>query len=145
MEPKILRSKTVKELFTPEGCHISEIWNSSQDENVSVARARVEPGVTTALHYLGGVVERYVITAGKGRVEVGDLAATKVSVGDIVIIPAGNPQRITNTEETDLVFYCICTPRFTPDCYQEKGSSLLLTHGIGYDENLWCTGHQIRG
>jgi mannose-6-phosphate isomerase-like protein (cupin superfamily) len=94
MEPKILRSKTVKELFTPEGCHISEIWNSSQDENVSVARARVEPGVTTALHYLEKVVERYVITAGKGRVEVGELPATEVSVGDVVVIPAGTPQRI---------------------------------------------------
>jgi len=97
MEPKILRSNRVKEFVTPEGCHISEIWNSAEDENVSVARARVEPGVTTALHYLEGVVERYVITAGKGRVEVGELPATEVSVGDVVIIPAGIPQRMTRT------------------------------------------------
>ena len=30
----------------------------------------------------------------------------------------GSDQRITNTGDTDLVFLCICTPRFDPQCYQ---------------------------
>ena len=35
-----------------------------------------------------------------------------------VVIPAGVPQRITNNRDEDVVFYCICTPRFRPDGYE---------------------------
>lgn len=117
MEPKIVKSGSAKEFFTPERCFISEIWNSSEDENLSIALAKAKPGIKTALHYLEGVDERYLITAGKGRVEIGDLPPTEVDVGDLVIIPAGTSQRITNIGKTDLVFYCICTPRFKINFY----------------------------
>lgn len=117
-----MKSEVVKydfeiEFVTPERCFISETWNSSNDEMLSIARARVEPGVTTALHYLKGVTERYLIVSGRGLVEAGDLPPSEVGVGDVVIIPAGIPQRITNTGETDLISYCICTPRFSTYCY----------------------------
>jgi mannose-6-phosphate isomerase-like protein (cupin superfamily) len=36
----------------------------------------------------------------------------------VVVIPAGVSQQIQNEGQGDLVFYCICTPRFTPDCYE---------------------------
>ena len=119
MKPIILKKDSVDEFFTPEGCFISEIWNSPEDENLSIARARVQPGVTTALHYLEGVHERYLVAEGKGLVEVGDLDPTEVSPGDVVVIPAGIPQRITNIGETQLAFYCICTPRFNVNCYHD--------------------------
>jgi mannose-6-phosphate isomerase-like protein (cupin superfamily) len=45
------------------------------------------------------------------------LEPTKVSVGDVIVIPAEASQKITNTGQTDLVFYCVCTPRFTEACY----------------------------
>ena len=32
--------------------------------------------------------------------------------------PAGTAQRITNTGESDLIFLCVCMPRFTPDSYE---------------------------
>ena len=35
------------EYFFAEGCFITEWWNSPHDAEVSVARARVKPGVTT--------------------------------------------------------------------------------------------------
>jgi mannose-6-phosphate isomerase-like protein (cupin superfamily) len=41
-----------------------------------------------------------------------------VRPGDVVVIPAGESQSIANTGAVDLVFYCICTPRFTPECYE---------------------------
>jgi mannose-6-phosphate isomerase-like protein (cupin superfamily) len=47
-------------------------WNSPADAEVSVARAQMEPGVTTRWHRLHGVTERYLILEGQGRVEVGD-------------------------------------------------------------------------
>jgi mannose-6-phosphate isomerase-like protein (cupin superfamily) len=109
---------TTKEFSTPERCHIIETFNSPADESLSIARARVEPGVTTAWHRVEGTVERYIIAEGRGRVEVGDSAPTDVAAGDVVIIPAGVRQRITNTGDRDLIFYCVCTPRFRQSNYR---------------------------
>ena len=99
-----------------EGCFITEGWNTSADEAVSIARARVEPGVTTRWHRLRGVTERYLILEGRGRVEVGD------GPPEGVLIPPGVRQRITNTGHTDLIFLAICTPRFTLAGYEDVES-----------------------
>ena len=62
--------QTPAEYWFEERCHITEWWNTPTDAAVSVARARVEPGVTTRLHRLKGVTERYVILEGTGCAEV---------------------------------------------------------------------------
>jgi mannose-6-phosphate isomerase-like protein (cupin superfamily) len=74
--------------------------------------------VTTQLHRLHDVDERYVVIAGMGVMRVGSLAPETVIAGDVVVIPAARPQQITNIGEGDLVFYCVCSPRFTPTCYE---------------------------
>ena len=48
----LLRRPTATEYFFAEGCFITEWWNTLADEAVSVARARVKPGVTTRWHRL---------------------------------------------------------------------------------------------
>ena len=106
------------EFQTDERCYISEIWNDPSDPGCSIAQARVEPGVSTAWHSLDGVVERYRILSGQGLVELGGLPAETVKPGDVVVIPADVRQRITNTGEQDLLFDCVCTPRFTLACYR---------------------------
>ena len=73
MEELICRPDEEREYFTEERCFILESWNDPRDPHVSIARARVEPGVTTRWHRLAGVTERYCILAGRGRVEIGDL------------------------------------------------------------------------
>lgn len=118
MRGKIIRADKNREFFTEEGCFILEMWNTPEDGEVSIARARVRPGVTTALHRLKDTVERYVIMEGTGFVEVGDLPPTEVGAGDVVIIPRSTPQRITSTGDSDLIFLCICTPRFVPEEYE---------------------------
>lgn len=118
LRPVVVRCADAAEFATPERCHIAETWNDPADPALSIARARVEPGVTTAWHRLDGVIERYRILSGRGRVELGDQPPVLVGPGDIVVIPAGEKQRITNVGETDLLFDCVCTPRFTPACYQ---------------------------
>lgn len=118
MELQILRGRPGDEFATPERCLIVELLNRPEDGSVSLARARVPPGVTTQRHRLVGVDERYVITEGEGEVEVGRRGRERVGAGDIVVIPSGTPQRITNVGPGDLVFYCVCTPRFRPDCYE---------------------------
>ena len=106
------------EFSTPERCYIVELYNSDADEGCSIARARVEPGVTTQLHAVKGTIERYVVLEGEGRVEVGGEDPTIVRACDVVQIPAGASQRITNTANTDLVFLAVCTPRFRPEHYE---------------------------
>jgi len=108
-----------KEYFFQEGCYILELQNDTASPDLSIARARVRPGVTTRLHRLNAVHERYVIVSGQGRAEVGDSLIADVVANDVVEIPAGVSQRITNTGTDDLVFLAICTPRFTPQCYED--------------------------
>lgn len=113
---RVRRNSESAEFWTPERCHILEVWNEEDDE-VSLARARVEPGVTTQRHSLTGTSERWLIASGAGVVEVEGLPPTRVASGDVVAIPPGSWQSITNDGRSDLVFYCVCTPRFVASSY----------------------------
>lgn len=123
MRETIMKADEADEFHTEEGCFILELSNSPADPDVSIARARVRPGVTTRLHRLRGVAERYVLLEGTGQVEVGELPVQEVQPGTVVLIPPGCPQRITNTGTGDLVFLAICLPRFTPDVYTDLDTS----------------------
>ncbi len=122
MKPGVLRYDAAAEFFIAERCHINELSNVADDPAVSIARARVEPGVTTHWHRLHGTTERYVILEGHASVEVGDLPAEFVGPGDVVMVPPLCRQRITNTGGGDLVFLAICTPRFKPEAYEDLES-----------------------
>jgi mannose-6-phosphate isomerase-like protein (cupin superfamily) len=126
--PMILRGGATQEHWFEEGCFITEWLNSPEDPSLSIARARVLPGVTTRLHRLVGVAERYVILQGLGRVElvgpdkelkIADHYVSDVEPGDVVVIPPRVSQRISNIGETDLIFLALCTPRFTRAAYED--------------------------
>ena len=119
MKESIRRQNLSDEFYSPEKCYITELSNTPEDPDASIARARVEPGVTTRWHRLIGTVERYYIVNGRGRVEVGNLQPQEVTVGDTVLIPAMCRQRITNIGSEDLVFLAICTPRFSEAVYED--------------------------
>ena len=114
MKPEILTKKTGQEVLTVERCAILELSNDPCDPDVSIARARVAPGVTTAWHHLTGVAERYVILEGSGLMEVA-AEPQPVASGDVTH-PPGVRQRIRNLGAGDLLFL-ICTPRFSDECY----------------------------
>jgi mannose-6-phosphate isomerase-like protein (cupin superfamily) len=118
MQPRIVKQDLTGEFPTPEGCCILETWNTGADKSVSIARARVAPGMSTKWHYLEGIVERYLLVEGRGLVEIGTLEPAEMEPGDLAVIPAGVRQRITNTGPSDLIFYCICSPRFVPERYR---------------------------
>ena len=117
MDIAIIKPDPTSEYDTAERCHILEMSNSTMDETLSIARARVEAGVTTAWHRVKDTAERYVILAGEGRVELQNKAPELVGEGDVVLIPPNVEQRITNTGDRDLVFLALCTPRFRQENY----------------------------
>lgn len=105
----------IPEFYTDERLFVAEYVNDQALPNFSLARCRVERGITTQLHSLV-VHEWYVIESGQGLMYLGG-EKQMVSVGSVVQIPQGTQQRITNTGQQDLVFFCACTPRFTTDSY----------------------------
>ena len=117
MLSEVKRASLAREFETSERCHITEVANDPGDELVSIARARVEPGVTTVWHKLDRITERYIIVSGNGRVEIDNLDPCNVLPGDVVRIPANKRQRITNTGQDDLVFFAVCAPPFHEDSY----------------------------
>lgn len=119
MLPPILRAHPGVEVFIEEGCYILELSNDDSDPALSIARARVLPGATTRWHRVRDTVERYVILDGMGRVEIGDYPSQEVQAGDVVMIPPSVRQRIANVGDGDLVFLAICSPRFTPEAYED--------------------------
>jgi len=119
MKEAVKRINHRTEVYTPEKCYIIEMSNPDDDPDASIARARVEPGVTTRWHRLVGITERYVLLEGSALVEVGNLSPQELSVGDVVLIPPSCRQRITNLGKTDLLFLAICTPRFRTEMYED--------------------------
>ena len=119
MKETIKQQNIKEEFYTPEKCYITELSNTPDDPDVSIARARVELGVTTRWHRLKGTFERYFIISGRGIVEIGKLPPQEVIAGDVVLIPPMCRQRITNTGTEDLVFLAICSPRFSQDVYED--------------------------
>lgn len=113
----LIRSgKHGQEFHTRERVSVTELLNDPAVPAVSLARCRVQPGVTTELHRLD-VAEWYVLEQGEGLMEVGGGEPFAVGPGDVVAIPAGTSQRITNTGDRDLVLQCVCLPRFTEEAY----------------------------
>ena len=119
MKEAIKKQNLKNEFYTSEKCYITELSNTPDDPDVSIAHVRVKPSVTTCRHRLKGITERYFIISGKGLVEVGELPPQVVTADDVVLIPPMCRQRITNTGKDDLIFLAICSPRFTQDVYED--------------------------
>lgn len=110
------KPKPPVESWTAERCYITELINTADQPEVSLARARVEPGITTRLHQLSAY-EWYIIERGHGLMRIGDEVPFAVGPGDTVAIPKDTPQQITNTGNEDLHFLCVCVPKFSPERY----------------------------
>ena len=115
--PYINQYNSDNQFSTDERCDINELLNITDDENCSIARASVAPGVCTQLHTVKNTMERYVILEGQGKVYINNSTPQNVSYLDVVTIPANTPQKIENCGTSELIFLCICTPRFKQENY----------------------------
>ncbi|MEL6988444.1 MAG: cupin domain-containing protein [Bacteroidota bacterium] len=113
---KIIEENEKPTFFTDERCYIKELFNYPEHNQSSLAKAIVEPGVTTQLHALKNTAELYYILKGRGSMVI-DSKERILSVGTCIFIPQNYPQQITNVGEENLEFLCICTPRFTSKVY----------------------------
>ena len=119
MEVKHVIPDEHKEFTTAERCYILELINDVEDRSQSIARARVEPGITTAWHSLHGTSECYYILSGEGVVEIGETDKYEMKPHHLLRIPPHIPQRITNVGKDDLIFLCFCTPAFSAEIYED--------------------------
>ena len=97
-----------------------ESWNDARDPDVAIARARVEPGVVTAALHVLEVDERYLIVT-RHRPDGSRRASTRPTSGRAT--SSSSPQAARSGSKTpgedDLVFYCVCTPRFEQHHYHD--------------------------
>ena len=49
--------------------------------------------------------------------QVGNGVPFAVREGDTIAVPKDTAQRVTNTGRGDLVFLCVCVPKFSQECY----------------------------
>ena len=92
MQAVFKKGSSVVEFMTDERCFIAEIANDPDDTEVSIARARVRPGIATAWHRVRGTTERYLIVAGQGRALILSLAklALCIAVPGLMRVPSGD-------------------------------------------------------
>lgn len=110
------RYSQVPPFITKDGSVIRELMHPAQHGNraQSLAEAIVAPCQFTALHRHGISEELYHITAGHGRMTLGD-NQFEVGPGDTVCIPPGTPHCIENTGAEPLHILCCCAPPYAHD------------------------------
>lgn len=99
--------------ITKDGSAIRELlaYRNSAIQRQSLAEARIPAGHSTAEHYHKETEEIYYITAGHGRMRIGNEEHT-VKTGDAIAIPPGQKHKIWNIGLGTLRLLCCCCPAY---------------------------------
>ena len=104
----------VESFTTLDGSTIREVagpaWTAAR--NQSLAEATVPPGGETEEHYHRASEEIYLLTAGEGRLRLGE-EESGVAAGDTVVIPPGTRHKLWNTGDEPLKLLCCCSPPYS--------------------------------
>lgn len=108
--------KNIDAFVTKDGSLIRELMHPAVNNNVkqSLAEAVVSAGKRTQLHRHRETEELYHVTAGQGRMTLGE-ETFMLDLGDTVCIPPGTPHCVENTGTEDLVILCCCSPAYSHD------------------------------
>jgi mannose-6-phosphate isomerase-like protein (cupin superfamily) len=103
----------VPAFITKDGSEIRELLapRNSALRHQSLAEARVPVGGSTREHYHVSTEEIYYLTAGRGRIRIGD-EERAVGPGDAVAIPPGRRHKLWNTGDELLRLLCCCAPAY---------------------------------
>ena len=110
---EISRIETAEGFVTDDGSTIHELAGrvSSPTVNQSLAQATLEVGGETTEHFHIEAEEIYYLTAGTGRLRLGE-AESAVSAGDCIVIAPGTPHKLWNTGDVPLMLLCCCAPAY---------------------------------
>lgn len=113
-EPVLTHYADVPAYTTKDGSEIRELMHPTVHGNrlQSLAEALVPVGSTTLLHRHRHTEELYHITAGAGRMTLGDESFT-VAMGDTVLIPPGTAHCIASIGDVPLRLLCCCSPPYS--------------------------------
>ena len=111
--------QTVPAFITKDGSTIRELMHPIPHAALgaraqSFAEAIVEPGATTLLHHHKTAEEIYYITAGVGRMVLGE-KTFDIATGDTVVIVPGTQHCVTNTGAVALKILCACSPAYADE------------------------------
>lgn len=116
-KPPVTQRDEVPAYVTKDGSEIRELMHPAVHAGAraqSLAEATVFPGQRTLLHRHDATEELYHITAGSGRMTLGD-ERFAVAPGDTVLIPPGTAHCIENTGAVPLRLLCCCAPAYAHD------------------------------
>lgn len=116
-KPLVTQRDAVPAYVTKDGSEIRELMHPAVHPGAraqSLAEATVFPGQRTLLHRHGVTEELYHITAGNGRMTLGN-EQFNVAPGDTVLIPPGTAHCIENTGAVPLRLLCCCAPAYSHD------------------------------
>ena len=108
--------RDVTAFVTKDGSEIRELVHPAVHGRgvLSFAEAIVDPGATTLLHLHREAEEIYHITAGRGRMRLGE-AEFVIDSGDTIAIPPGTPHNVLNTGTGPLKILCACYPAYADE------------------------------
>ena len=108
------RYTEVPAYVTKDGSTIRELMHPGvhDNRNQSLAEAIVAPGTRTVLHRHRASEELYHVTAGTGRMTLGE-ETFDVAPGDTIAIAPGTPHCIRNTGAEPLRILCCCSPAYS--------------------------------
>lgn len=111
--------QAVEAFTTKDGSEIRELAGPGRPDsaaavNQSLAEATLPPGGATSAHFHRLTEELYFVTAGTGRLRVGE-EEREVAPGDCVTIPAGMEHKLWNTGEVPMKLLCCCAPAYSHD------------------------------
>ncbi len=113
---QIANLDTVEPFTTKDGSTIRELahpaWTAARSQ--SLAEATLPPGGETDEHHHPVAEELYHVTAGSGRLRLGE-EEHELRAGDCVVIPPGVPHKLWNTGEATLHLLCCCAPAYAHD------------------------------
>jgi mannose-6-phosphate isomerase-like protein (cupin superfamily) len=109
----VSRLDTCEPFITADGSQIRELvgpaWTPAR--NQSLAEATIPAGSATTEHHHPQAEELYLLTAGSGRIKLGD-EVRDVRAGDCIVIPPGTPHKLWNTGAEPLTLLCCCAPAY---------------------------------
>ena len=84
-------------------------WRLLERADLSVIQERIPPGAGEVLHYHQRARQLFFVLAGELQIQLGE-QLFRLSTGDALEMPPGNPHRVQNLGQVDAAFLVVSAP-----------------------------------